>query len=89
MVLSAIVCRSNSDRDPSNPDAIDLWQRLKSWVERLELNDEMEPAESSMLYAPLGSLDDRWRVLPTWEVEGLAILAWGTGVVKGREKRPW
>lgn len=76
MVLSTIVCRSNSDRDPSNPDAIDLWQRLKSWVERLELNDEMEPAESSMLYAPLGSLDDRLRVPATWEVEGLAILAW-------------
>lgn len=79
MVLSAVVCRSNSDHDPANPDAIDLWERLKRWVERLGLDGEMEPAERDMLYAPLGSLDEKRRIRATWDVEGLAILAWALG----------
>lgn len=76
MVLSAVVCRSNSDHDPTNPDAIDLWERLKRWVERLGLDAEMEPAEKEMLYAPLGSLNEQRRIRATWEAEGLGILAW-------------
>lgn len=76
MVLSAIVCRSNSDREPKNPDAIDLWERLKKWVEYLDLSAEMEPHEREMIYAPLGSLEDKRRLRATWDVEGLAVMTW-------------
>lgn len=79
MVLSAMVCRGNSDDDPSNPDATALWERLKAWVERLGLDAEMEPAEKRTLYAPLGSLDEKRRVRATWEAEGIAIMAWALG----------
>jgi hypothetical protein len=76
LILSALVCRSNSDSEPSNPDAIELWERLKGWVERLDLAVEMEPREREMLYAPLGTLDEKRRIRGTWDVEALAIMAW-------------
>ncbi len=76
LILSAIVCRSNRDHDPANPDAISLWHRLKAWVESLDLAAEIEPAEKDMIYAPLGTLDNSRRIRATWHAEGLAILAW-------------
>src|SRR5438874_749311 len=76
MVLCAIVCRSNSDHDPSNADAIDLWARLKEWIELLDLQGEMEPAEREMIYAPLGTLEKKSRVRAGWEAEGLSVMAW-------------
>ena len=79
LILSAIVCRSNSDHDPTNPDAIDLWNRLKAWVESLDLASEIEPAEKEMIYAPLGSLDKRKGTRASWNAEGLGILAWALG----------
>lgn len=79
LVLSAIACRSNSDHDPTNPDAIALWNRLKTWIESLDVASEIEPAEKEMIYAPLGSLDNRKRIQATWRAEGLAILAWALG----------
>jgi hypothetical protein len=76
MVLSAVVCRGNSDHEPSNPDAIALWERLKNWVDRLGLAAEMEPHERDMIYASLGTLDDYRQKRATWDVESLAIMAW-------------
>jgi hypothetical protein len=79
LILSAIVCRSNSDHDPTNPDAIALWDRLKTWIELLDVASEIETAEKEMLFAPLGSLDKRKGIRATWHAEGLAILAWALG----------
>lgn len=79
LILSAIVCRSNSDHDPTNPDAIDLWGRLKTWIESLDVAAEIKPAEKELIYAPLGSLDDRKRIQATWQAEGFGILAWALG----------
>ena len=79
LILSAIVCRSNSDHDPTNFDAIDLWGRLKTWIESLDVAAEIEPAEKEMIYAPLGSLDNRKRIQAAWHAEGLGILAWALG----------
>jgi hypothetical protein len=79
LVLSAIVCRSNSDHDPANPDAIDLWNRLKAWIDSQDVASEIEPSERDMIYAPLGTLDNTKRIRATWRAEGLAILAWALG----------
>jgi hypothetical protein len=79
LILSAIVCRANSDHDPANPDAIALWNRLKTWMESLDVACEIEPAEKEMIYAPLGSLDKRKRIQAGWRAEGLGILAWALG----------
>jgi hypothetical protein len=79
LILSAIVCRSNIDHDPTNPDAIALWGRVKTWIESLDVAAEIEPAERDMIYALLGSLDNRKRIQATWHAEGLGILAWALG----------
>jgi hypothetical protein len=79
LILSAIVCRSNSDHDPINPDAIALWNRLKAWIESLDVASEIEPAEKEIIYAPLGSLDRQKRDQAAWRAEGLGILAWALG----------
>lgn len=79
VILSAIVCRSNSDHDPTNPDVIALWIRLKTWIESLDVASEIEPAEREMIYAPLASLDKRKRIRASWNAEGLGILAWALG----------
>ena len=79
LILSAIVCRSNSDHDPTNPDAIALWNRLKTWLESLDVASEIEPAEREMIYAPLGSLEKRKAIKATWRAEGLVILTWALG----------
>jgi hypothetical protein len=79
LILSAIVCRSNSDHDPTNPAAIALWNRLKAWIESLDVASEIEPAEKEMIYAPLGSLDKQKGTRAMWRAEGLGILAWALG----------
>jgi hypothetical protein len=79
LVLSAIVCRCNADHDPSNPGAIELWHRLKVWVESQDVASEMEPLERDMICAPLASLDNKMRTRATWQAEGLAILGWALG----------
>jgi hypothetical protein len=79
LILSAIVCRANSDHDPTKPDAIALWNRVKTWIESLDVASEIEPAEKETIYAPLGSLDNETRIQATWRAEGLGILAWALG----------
>jgi hypothetical protein len=76
MILAALVCRCNSDHDPTNPDAVALWERLKQWLDGLDLGNEMEPAERDIIYAPLGSLAEPLRIRTTWQAEALGILAW-------------
>ena len=79
IILSAIVCRSNSDHDRANPDAIDRWTRLQTWIETQDVGCEIEPAEEEIIYAPLGRLDEKTAIRSTWQAEGLAILAWALG----------
>jgi hypothetical protein len=78
--LAAVVCRSLSDHDPTNPDAGDLWERLKGWVNSQELDNELEDHERVLIYSPLGSLSNSDRISATWRVEGLAVLAWSLGL---------
>lgn len=80
LVLAAVACRSFSDHDPNNPEAIDLWERLKFWVDAQQLGEEIEPSEHALVFAPLGSLTSQARISGTWRVEGLAILSWALGL---------
>lgn len=81
MVLAAVACRSLSDHDPENADAQDLWQRLKDWIQSLDVDSEIEPHETQIIYNPLGSLSDQEKLAGAWGVEGLAILAWALGLL--------
>jgi hypothetical protein len=81
MVLAAVACRSFSDHDPDNADAQDLWQRLKDWMQSLEVDSEIEPYEAQIIYKPLGSLSNEERLAGTWGIEGLAMLAWALGLL--------
>jgi hypothetical protein len=76
LVLSAVICRCSSDHDPDNPDAQDLWNRLREWVESQGIDGEMESGERDLVNAQLGTLDEKDIIAAPWRTEGLALLAW-------------
>jgi hypothetical protein len=51
LVLAAVACRSFSDHEPTDPDAIDLWERLKAWVSCQDIDDEIEAAERELIWS--------------------------------------
>lgn len=81
-VLAALSCRGSIEAGAGNPEAESVYARLLRWIELLRLNDEVEPKEHGILYAPLGQLDQPDVIEATWSVEGLAILAWALRLLK-------
>jgi len=76
LVLAAVVCRASIERGVGDPDAESLYGRILVWLTGLNLWDEVEPSEETMLRAPLGLLESRDVIQAGWYVEGLAVLAW-------------
>lgn len=76
LVLAAVVCRASIERGVGDPDAEALHGRILVWLTGLNLWDEVEPSEETMLRAPLGLLESQDVIQATWYVEGLAVLAW-------------
>src|SRR5437879_5567031 len=76
LILAALVCRGSIDSSAGQAEAESLHTRILDWVRLLGLQDELEPGEQGILYAPLGKLGQREVVEVTWSVEGLAVLAW-------------
>ena len=75
LVLSAVVCRGSIEHG-GDPDAEALYERILGWLTKLNLWDEVEPSEATMLRVPLGLLEERDVIQATWCVEGVAVLAW-------------
>lgn len=76
MILSAIVCRANTDHKSDDADAEALFKRLNSWLTDLRLRSQFEDYDSQVLGASFGEIDEELRKRCTWHVEGLSILAW-------------
>lgn len=76
LILSAVICRANIDHGAGNDDAESLRNQILEWLQALDLHDEIEPWEMTMLKAPLGGLTERQVIRSSWLAEGLAILAW-------------
>jgi hypothetical protein len=77
LVLAALACRGSLDA--VGPGAADVYARLRAWVDKLALVDELGPDEKSLLEAPLGSLEPLQAARATWHAEGLAVVAWALG----------
>ncbi len=76
LIQSAVVCRGSIDSNPDLPVVVETHNRLRGWLEHLDLRSAMEPIEAEILSAPLGTLQRQQVNRATWAVEGLAILAW-------------
>lgn len=57
-------------------------EELRRWVSALELDEELEPAESEMLAAAVGQLEQRSLIDGSWGIEGAAVLAWALRLVE-------
>ncbi len=79
LALSAVVCRSNLEKGAGNADAEDVRCRVIEWVQKLSLLQYFAPYELDAIQKPLGGLDASMKNRFTWEVEGLAVLAWALG----------
>ncbi|MFC4158344.1 DUF4272 domain-containing protein [Chitinimonas lacunae] len=79
LVMSALVCRAFLEREADEPGSAATVAQLLPWLERLGIADELEPQERALLETPLGELSQEDQVNGTWQVEGLAVLAWALG----------
>jgi hypothetical protein len=73
---SAVVCRGFLEVFPEPSEAAVLHSRILSWIDAISLRPELEPWESEMIEADVGTLDERTSIDGTWRSEGLAVLAW-------------
>jgi hypothetical protein len=76
LVLAAVVCRGSIEHGVGHPEAEAVYSRLLDWLTRIDLWDEVEPSEMKILQKPLGALEQEEVNQTTWDMEGLAILAW-------------
>jgi len=80
MIIAAVVCRSYSDDPKRAAECESLRQRITEWISALDVQDEIEPFEATLLNASIGAIDQKtvWR--NTWLVEDLALLVWALGL---------
>jgi hypothetical protein len=76
MILSAVVCHGFIDRHAADPESVALWGRVTEWLRHLDVYDKMEAREFEVINRPLGGMQSGERIRATWDVEGLAVLAW-------------
>lgn len=80
-VLLAVSCRALLEDDAGTPnvgEAETMRRELATWAQTLD--DELEPAERTLLDTPIERLDRRTRTEAVWRGEGAAVLLWALGV---------
>ena len=80
LALSAYCCRGFIDGGKGDVDAESVRDRMIQWLSRFNLNEQLGSSEWDAIRAPLGSLTPALKNRMTWEVEGLAVLAWALGM---------
>jgi hypothetical protein len=75
-VLAAVGCRGSIDNGVGEPEADAVRTRMLEWLTAMNLWDEVEPRESELLLAPLGTLGQKDVNQAMGSIEGVAILAW-------------
>ena len=80
LIMSAVACRTSIDNPQKAEEGEPIRQRIIKWISTLDVQDEIEPFETALLNAPIGSLDQRTVIRGTWLVEGLSILVWALGL---------
>jgi hypothetical protein len=82
LVLAAVSCRAQIEKDAHDPGAEKLRQDVVRWLDAIGATEELEPAEVALLSTPLGKLDRRTQLNATWRSEGMAVLAWALQYVE-------
>lgn len=80
LVLSAVVWRASLEQEKGRRRAAQLQAHLLRWLERHDLDHELEDEERELLEAPLGSLERQRAIDASWRSEGLAVLGWALDV---------
>ncbi len=76
LILAAVVCRASLECGAGQSDTKSLCNRILEWLTGLDLWDEVDPSETKILHAPLGTLETKDVIRATWYAEGLAVLSW-------------
>ena len=74
--MSAVACRGFIEKAAGNPEAEELRLRAVDWLDKMGVPSEVEPHETALLNAPLGTLSPQQAIKAGWFCEGLAMLAW-------------
>lgn len=78
--LSAVVCRSFID-EANNDHCTQVQAAMKSWLEDVRAEQELELWEADCINTPTGSLAPQLRTNASWLSEGLAVLAWALNLL--------
>jgi hypothetical protein len=77
LAMSALVCRAFIEDWPrDNDDAAKMRGRIIEWLSDHSIEDELEPAERSLIHAPIGEIPPRDKINAMWRSEGLVVLSW-------------
>jgi len=80
LALMAVAARGllepYSDQEGSDSARLDIL----TWLDRLDIWDELEPAEVDLLQEPVGSLEPPVDIDAAWRIEAVAALAWALGL---------
>lgn len=83
IILSALAYRGflELDADEDGPDADDERFDLLDWLRAENLLDDLDPAESAALQAPVGTLQPDVTLRSTWSAEALTPLCWALSLL--------
>ena len=81
-VLAALGHRGMLEQEKERARALDARGKMLAWLEREELEDELEDDEETRLGAPLGQLGPQATVDCVWRFEGAVVLAWALSLVE-------
>jgi len=79
--LAALAMRSSLEDGPRN-ETEKLLQRLRLWLQKNDVFDELADDERSVIEAPLGALDHDAVASASWLAEGLGAIAWACGLIE-------
>ncbi len=76
-VLLAVAARGLLDMNlkSGNEPAYNL-EELHTWLQELDIEDEIEDSERDIIYTPAGGLSRQNILNSVWTLEGLVVLAW-------------
>src|SRR6516165_8875692 len=75
-ILYTLMMRYTVETNASHPRAKEWLEALSGWLDRLEVESEMEPQDATILTAPLGELDEQLQADARWSGEATGVLGW-------------
>ena len=77
--LSCVIYRAYLEKFDDPAEASVGHSTILSWIDDLDLQDELEPFEWEFIQADLGDVQEQDIINGTWRAEGLVVLAWALG----------